>query len=42
MRNTTLLGAIFGTITGLAWGGQFVIGASALHRIDAFPLTTLR
>ena len=42
MRNATALGAIFATITGLAWGGQFVVGASALHRVDAFPLTTLR
>ena len=42
MRSTTALGAIFGTITGLAWGGQFVVGASALHRIDSFPLTTIR
>jgi drug/metabolite transporter (DMT)-like permease len=42
MRNATVVGATFGTITGLAWGGQFVIGASALHRVDAFPLTTLR
>ena len=42
MRNATAVGATFGTITGLAWGGQFVIGASALHRVDAFPLTTLR
>jgi drug/metabolite transporter (DMT)-like permease len=42
MRNATVLGAVFGSITGLAWGGQFVIGASALHRVDAFPLTTLR
>jgi drug/metabolite transporter (DMT)-like permease len=42
MRSTTALGAIFATITGLAWGGQFVVGASALHRVDAFPLTTIR
>jgi drug/metabolite transporter (DMT)-like permease len=42
MRSTTALGAIFGTITGLAWGGQFVVWASALHRIDSFPLTTIR
>ena len=40
--NATALGATFGTITGLAWGGQFVIGAAALHRVDALPLTTLR
>ena len=42
MRNATALGAALGTTTGLAWGGQFVIGASALHRVGAFPLTTIR
>jgi drug/metabolite transporter (DMT)-like permease len=31
-----------GTVTGLAWGGQFVVGKSALARIDALPLTTIR
>jgi drug/metabolite transporter (DMT)-like permease len=42
MRNATVLGAIFATFTGVTWGGQFVVGASALHRMDAFPLTTIR
>ncbi len=39
---TPLAGAAFATTTGLAWGGQFVIGKSALGRVDAFPLTTVR
>jgi drug/metabolite transporter (DMT)-like permease len=42
MRNATALGALFATFTGVTWGGQFVVGASALHRIDSFPLTTIR
>jgi drug/metabolite transporter (DMT)-like permease len=42
MGRRTAIGATLGTITGLAWGGQFVIGKSALARVDAFPLTTLR
>jgi drug/metabolite transporter (DMT)-like permease len=42
MRNTTALGASFATITGLAWGAQFVVGKSALQQINAFPLTTIR
>jgi drug/metabolite transporter (DMT)-like permease len=29
-------------MTGLAWGGQFVVGKSALGTIDAFPLSTIR
>src|SRR3954453_22661667 len=39
---TTALGAIFATTTALAWGGQFVVGKSALGSINAFPLTTVR
>jgi drug/metabolite transporter (DMT)-like permease len=38
----TLIGAALGTTTGLAWGGQFVIGKSAVERVDAFHLTTVR
>ena len=38
----TLIGAALGTTTGLAWGGQFVIGKSAVDRVDAFHLTTVR
>ena len=29
-------------MTGVIWGGQFVIGKSALGRVDAFHLTTVR
>src|SRR3954471_21057042 len=39
---TTALGAIFATTTALAWGGQFVVGKSALGTLNAFPLTTIR
>ena len=38
----TLIGSALGTTTGLAWGGQFVIGKSAVDRVDAFHLTTVR
>src|SRR5207237_4287231 len=37
-----LVGAALGTTTGLVWGGQFVIGKSAVERVDAFHLTTVR
>src|SRR5438132_8227906 len=39
---TTAVGALFATITALAWGGQFVVGKSALGSVNAFPLTTIR
>jgi drug/metabolite transporter (DMT)-like permease len=39
---TTAIGALFATSTAVAWGGQFVVGKSALGSIDAFPLTTIR
>ncbi len=39
---TTYVGAAFATISSVAWGGMFVIGKSALDRVDAFHLTTLR
>ena len=43
MRNrTTAIGALLGTAVGLAWGGQFVVGKSALGTINAFPLSTIR
>jgi drug/metabolite transporter (DMT)-like permease len=35
-------GAAFATATALAWGGQFVVGKSALATINAFPLSTIR
>ncbi len=41
MRRTAL-GSIFAATTGIIWGGQFVVGKSALHRVDAFPLSTIR
>jgi len=39
---TTTLGVLFATTTAVVWGGQFVIGKSALESIDAFPLSTIR
>ncbi len=35
-------GSIFATITAVTWGGQFVIGKSALGRVDPFHLNTAR
>jgi drug/metabolite transporter (DMT)-like permease len=35
-------GAAFASVTGLAWGGQFVVGKSALGRLDAFHLNAVR
>jgi drug/metabolite transporter (DMT)-like permease len=39
---TAALGALFATTTALAWGGQFVVGKSALGSVNAFPLSTIR
>jgi drug/metabolite transporter (DMT)-like permease len=36
------LGAGFAAATGVVWGGQWVIGKSALGHVDAFNLTTIR
>jgi drug/metabolite transporter (DMT)-like permease len=36
------LGVIFATTTAVTWGGQFVVGKSALATVNAFPLTTVR
>jgi drug/metabolite transporter (DMT)-like permease len=33
---------IFATTTAVTWGGQFVVGKSALGSVSAFPLTTIR
>jgi len=33
---------LFATTTALVWGGQFVVGKSALQTINAFPLSTVR
>ena len=35
-------GVVFATVTALIWGGQFVVGKSALSRVDAYPLTAIR
>ena len=39
---TTTLGVLFATTTAIVWGGQFVVGKSALESVDAFPLSTIR
>ena len=39
---TTALGVTFATTTGVVWGGQFVVGKSALDHVNAFPLSTIR
>jgi drug/metabolite transporter (DMT)-like permease len=41
-RNSSAVGALFAAFTGIVWGGQFVVGKSALGRVDAFWLTTVR
>jgi drug/metabolite transporter (DMT)-like permease len=33
---------LFATTTAVVWGGQFVVGKSALETIDAAPLSTIR
>ncbi|HEY7603427.1 MAG TPA: DMT family transporter [Gaiellaceae bacterium] len=38
----TTVGVLFATFTGVVWGGQFVVGKSALARVDSFWLTTMR
>jgi len=35
-------GVAFATLTAVIWGGQFVVGKSALSRVDPYPLTTIR
>jgi drug/metabolite transporter (DMT)-like permease len=39
---TSLIGAILATTTAVTWGGQFVVGKSALGSLNAFPLSTIR
>jgi drug/metabolite transporter (DMT)-like permease len=39
---TTTLGVLFATTTAVVWGGQFVVGKSALVSVNAFPLSTIR
>lgn len=41
-RNSAALGALLASFTGVVWGGQFVVGKSALARVDSFWLTTYR
>jgi len=41
-RSTATVGALFAAFTGVVWGGQFVVGKSALARIDSFWLTSIR
>jgi drug/metabolite transporter (DMT)-like permease len=41
-RSTATIGALLATFTGVVWGGQFVVGKSALARIDSFWLTSIR
>ena len=38
----TTAGIIFATTTAVIWGGQFVVGKTALERVDALPLTAAR
>jgi drug/metabolite transporter (DMT)-like permease len=38
----TTVGVLCATFTGIVWGGQFVVGKSALARVDSFWLTTVR
>jgi drug/metabolite transporter (DMT)-like permease len=42
MPSTRTLGALAATVTTLAWGGQFVVAASAFDRVDPVWQTTLR
>jgi drug/metabolite transporter (DMT)-like permease len=42
MGRTAAVGALFATMTAVAWGGQFVVGKSALGSVNAFPLSTIR
>ena len=39
---TATLGVLFATTTAIVWGGQFVVGKSALESVNAFPLSTIR
>lgn len=39
---SSVAGAGLATATGLIWGGQFVVGKSAIGKVDAFDLTTIR
>lgn len=41
-RNPAAIGGLFAAFTGIVWGGQFVVGKSALGRVDSFWLTSVR
>ena len=41
-RRPALTGALLATLVALVWGGQFVVGKSALGTVNAFPITTVR
>jgi drug/metabolite transporter (DMT)-like permease len=41
-RNPATIGGLLASFTGIVWGGQFVVGKSALARVDSFWLTTVR
>lgn len=40
--NPATVGGLFAAFTGVVWGGQFVVGKSALARVDSFWLTSAR
>jgi drug/metabolite transporter (DMT)-like permease len=41
-RNSAAIGGLCAAFTGIVWGGQFVVGKSALARVDSFWLTSVR
>ena len=41
-RSAATIGALLAAFTGVVWGGQFVVGKSALARVDSFWLTSIR
>jgi drug/metabolite transporter (DMT)-like permease len=40
--NSAAIGGLFAAFTGVVWGGQFVVGKSALAHVDSFWLTSVR
>jgi drug/metabolite transporter (DMT)-like permease len=40
--NQAAVGGLLAAFTGVVWGGQFVVGKSALARVDSFWLTSVR
>src|SRR3954451_17686795 len=41
-HRTSPLNVLPSLVAALSWGAMFPIAASALHRVDAFPLTAIR